>query len=130
MGKEKLTKDSIRQAVKLVSAGASNKDVCAYLGVSETTFYRWLQKPVTANQRELCELLKKAEAERKLWHLRQIMRAADDGKWQASAWYLERRYPDEYGRPPARTEDATAGMVEQVGEVMVRIAEAAERARV
>lgn len=129
MRKEKLTKEAVREAVKLVSSGASNKDVCAYIGVNETTFYRWLKDPKTDNQRQLCQSLKKAETERKLWHVRQIMQAAADGKWQASAWFLERKYPDEYGRPPVRQDDATAGMVEQVGEVMVRIAEAAGRAR-
>lgn len=98
MPKEKLTKELVREAVTLVQNGASNKDVIAYLGVNQATFYRWLNTPKTENQRELCKLLKKAETERKVWHLQRIHKAAEEGNWQASAWYLERRYPQEYGR--------------------------------
>ena len=98
MPKEKLTKELVNEAVSLVESGATNNDVIAYLGVNQATFYRWLQSPKTPNQRELCESLKKAETKRKVWHLQRIHKAAEEGSWQASAWYLERRYPQEYGR--------------------------------
>lgn len=108
MPKEKLTADIVRQAVKLVSNGASNIDVINYIGVAEGTFYAWLRDPKTENQRQLAQGLKKAETERKLWHLQQIQRAAEKGKWQASAWYLERKYYNEYGQAQRVTIDTTA----------------------
>ena len=112
MPKEKLTKELVREAVTLVQNGASNKDVIAYLGVNQATFYRWLNTPKTENQRELCKLLKKAETERKVWHLQRIHKAAEEGNWQASSpamqWMAE--HCAEYGfiiRYPEDKEDVT-----------------------
>lgn len=96
--KPKLTPELAEEAVKLVKGGASNADVIAWLGVSETSFYKWLREPQNRAQRELAQGMKKAETERKLWHLQKIHKAADNGDWKASAWYLERRYPDEYAQ--------------------------------
>lgn len=96
--KPKLTEELSKEAIRLVKGGASNADVIAYLGIAESTFYEWLKNPRTDAQRELSEGLKKAETERKLWHLQRIHKAAEDGDWKASAWYLERRYPNEYAR--------------------------------
>lgn len=96
--KPKLTQELAREAIRLVQNGASNSDVISYLGVAESTFYAWLRDPQNDAQVELAQGLKKAETERKLWHLQRIHRAAEEGDWKASAWYLERRYPNEYAR--------------------------------
>jgi hypothetical protein len=34
--------------------------------------------------------------------LGQIEKASQDGDWRASAWRLERRFPEHYGREPVR----------------------------
>ena len=34
----------------------------------------------------------------KAWNIQQIMAAGTKGNWQANAWLLERKYPDEFGR--------------------------------
>lgn len=96
--KPKLTEELAKEAIDLVGGGASNADVIAYLGVSESTFYSWIREPKNKAQTELAQGLKKAEAKRKLWHLGRIHQAAKNGDWKASAWYLERRYPNEYAR--------------------------------
>ena len=96
--KPKLTPELAREAIRLVQNGASNSDVISYLGVAESTFYAWLRDPQNDAQRALAQGLKKAETERKLWHLQRIHKAAEEGDWKASAWYLERRYPNEYAR--------------------------------
>lgn len=108
MPKEKLTKSDVKEILRLIQTGASNKDVCYVIGVAESTFYRWLKEPKTENQRELCKSIKKAEVSRKLWHINQINRAAEEGTWQASAWYLERRYPQEFAKPQRFMEDPRA----------------------
>lgn len=108
MPKEKLTRESVKQAVKLVENGASNADVIAMLGVNESTFYRWLKNPKSDNQRQLCKDLKKAAVKRKLWHVQRITEAANNGKWQASAWYLERCFPQEFGQAQRITIDTSA----------------------
>lgn len=96
--KPKLTKELAEEAIKLVKGGASNQDVIDYLGVAESTFYAWLREPQNEAQAALAQGLKKAETERKLWHLQRIHEAAKNGDWKSSAWYLERRYPNEYAR--------------------------------
>ena len=125
MGKAKLTANMVIEAAGLISNGATNRDVCAYMGITETTWYRWLQKPTTENQRELCEAIKKAEVKRKLWHIQQIQKAAENGSWQASAWYLERKYPQEWARADRIAEDPNAPAIENAKKVCVEIIEAA-----
>jgi len=48
-----------------------------------------------ARDAEFAEQIKKAEATGKLRHEKKIASAS---AWQASAWHLERKYPEEYGR--------------------------------
>lgn len=106
--KPKLTPELADEAIKLVKGGASNADVIAWLGVAETTFYKWLREPQNDAQRQLAQGMKKAETERKLWHLQRIHKAAEEGDWKASAWYLERRYPNEYARTQRISGEVTA----------------------
>ena len=98
MPKPKCTPELIRRAVKLKKGGASNIDIAKALGISESTFYRWTSTPTSDNQRELSELLKKAEADYKNALMGIIAKAAQERDWKAAAWLLERKYPDEYGR--------------------------------
>jgi hypothetical protein len=73
--------------------GATHRLACAYAGVSEPTFYTWLKaKP------EFSESIKRAEGAAAVSALQTIATAANNGTWQAAAWLLERRYPQEYGR--------------------------------
>lgn len=125
--KPKLTPELAEEAIRLVKGGASNADVISYLGVAEGTFYAWLRDPQNDAQRALAQGLKKAETERKLWHLQRIHKAAEEGDWKASAWYLERRYPREYARTQRTIEmsrgtevedDALSKSLEELGKQM------------
>ena len=74
--------------------GCSYKDACAMEGISYETFRTWqTEKPVFS------VALKKAEAECKVARIQTILKASEKS-WQAAAWWLERRCPDEYGRMP------------------------------
>ena len=42
--------------------------------------------------------VKKASADFRAYHMLKIREAGDSGTWQASAWLLERCYPEEFGR--------------------------------
>ena len=98
MAKPKLNKEVLRRAVNLKKGGANNKDIAAALGISEQTFYVWLNKPSTTLQHEFSEQLKKAEADYKNALLAVIAKAGRDRDWKAAAWLLERKYPAEYAR--------------------------------
>ena len=98
MAKGKCTEQVIEEAVNLKRNGMTNKDIAAYIGIAEQTFYKWLNQPKGKLQREFSESLKKTEPEFKAALRSKILKAAEGGTWQAAAWLLERLYPEEYGR--------------------------------
>lgn len=119
-GPGKLNKELIADAVKLIQTGLNDRDTCAALGIDPSTWYKWLQEPRSELQEELFTAVSKAKAERKAFHLNNIVKAARDGTWQASAWYLERAYPQEYGKcqrlpeSDQRAVDAVKALMEKI----------------
>ena len=102
--KTKITEDLIKIICELKGKGMSNKDICMAVGIHEATLYRWLNKPSARLHRVLSEEFKKAEARYKQELLDTIRGAALAKRqyWTAAAWLLERKYPDEFGRPETR----------------------------
>jgi len=99
--KSKLTKELIEQAYKLVAAGNYHKDVYPILGVDESTWYRWLsdgEKAKSGIKKEFSETIKKAEKVAIARNVGVIQQAAKEGNWQAAAWWLERKYFEDWGR--------------------------------
>lgn len=98
------TKDLFLKAIKL---GMSNIKACEYAGICEATFYVWMEKAEkdvasgkTSKESKYVKLLediKKARATCQANHLLTIQQAATGGSWQASAWILERRFPNDFG---------------------------------
>ena len=75
-----------------VRAGLSVQTACKAAGLSRSTFYRWLRSDASLKQK-----LRQAEAVCESWHIQNITNHAEHD-WRASAWFLERRYPQRYGR--------------------------------
>jgi len=97
----KFDPDTCHKIIQALEAGNYQKTAAALAGVSENTFYRWMDRGKNAKSgkyREFCESVKKAEEKAKAYHLQQIRKASENGSWQASAWYLERKHPQEWGR--------------------------------
>jgi len=86
----KYSKETTDDIVKWLKAGNNQKDSAALAGVSETQFYAWIQKYT-----EFAEAIKKAEKHCKARNIAIILKAAERN-WQASAWYLERKFHNEY----------------------------------
>lgn len=98
--KTKLSRKLIQEAENLIKLGNYNVTVCQYLGIGETTWYRWLQEGREAERglkREFWEAIKRAESHAEIRNVQVIQQAGQDN-WQASAWYLERKFPDKWGR--------------------------------
>lgn len=131
MSKEKLHKEDIPVCVKIKKRGLNDKDIAAYLGVSAKTFSLWRNHPTTENQRNLSNTLKKAEADAKAAMLTAIQKAAVEPKtWQAAAWWLERKYPEEFARPEVQLQreamrESTDQLIKGFEGVVVKIREAA-----
>lgn len=103
MAEKKLDAALIEKAHKLVSEGHYAIVVCAYLGIGETTYYRWIEKAkedIKHNKnsiyREFWESVKEAEAKAEMRHLQTIAKAATEGNWQASAWFLKTKHRDRW----------------------------------
>src|SRR3990167_4887970 len=97
----KYSKEIVDELCKYVRAGNTHLDSAILSGISEETFYKWKREktkdgsPNPDYHIQFSEALKKAEQECKARNIAIIQRAADKS-WQAAAWYLERRYHDQY----------------------------------
>jgi hypothetical protein len=72
-------------------AGNTRRAAVSYAGVGETTFYTWLER----NQ-EFRAAVEKSEADAQVRTVALIQREAESA-WQAAAWWLERRFPEDFG---------------------------------
>jgi len=86
---------------KALNTGLSNAEACAVACIGETTFYRWMLEGENAQEgtlkREFWKRIKKATTDVIGRNVAQIQKAGNQS-WQACAWWLERRYPDTWGR--------------------------------
>jgi len=136
MTKTACTPELIAAICKHLRIGAYRKDAIKAAGVAETTFYYWIErggkerrhidsgkKPRKRESAYLHALqsIEKAEAESSLGDLAMITRAAQDGAWQAAAWKLERRNPEQWGRQRLDIQANSSLIVEGCGWLDRRI---------
>lgn len=103
MAEKKLDAELIEKAHKLISEGHYAVVVCAYLGIDESTYYKWITKAkndISNNKYsiyvQLFQSIKEAEAKAEMRHLQTIAKAATEGNWQASAWFLKTKHRDRW----------------------------------
>lgn len=90
----------MKEAESLIKLGNYNTVVCQYLGIHESTWYKWLQEGRDAKRgikKEFFDTIKKAESHAEIRNV-QVIQNATNENWQASAWYLERKFHDRWGR--------------------------------
>lgn len=106
MAKSKLTDEMTKDFCSARSLGLNVKASCDYAGISEPTYYTYINRASDDIARgkkntkyaKFFYSVKKAEASFRVYHMSKIRDAAESGSWQASAWSLERCFPNEYGR--------------------------------
>lgn len=128
----KLTPDTQSAIVQALQAGNYFDASCEYAGITATTGYNWKKRGKEEAERrqkpnikegsktweteqpffEFFEAVKKAEANAEV-AMAAIIRKASNESWQAAAWWLERRFPDKWGR---RQTD-----VKHDGEVTIKV---------
>jgi hypothetical protein len=94
-------------------------------GIHEATFYNWIkwgEAQARGRYFEFFEAVKKAEAEGQAALVATINVASKDS-WQAAAWILERKYPEEWGRKDAL---ALSGNLRHEGEIKHEVTERIE----
>jgi len=94
--RSKLTNEVTERFIRAIKVGCPIKDACGCAGISETSYYKWIQwadsdRKDVKKYREFRDDVKAAEGEATQAWLAIIEKAAREGSWQAAAWKLERR---------------------------------------
>jgi len=85
----KYCKEIVEEICGYIESGLTQKDSCILAGIHVDTFHTWRKdKP------EFSEAVEAARVKNKQYHIDKIAKAKT---WQASAWYLERVYREEFG---------------------------------
>jgi transposase len=97
----KLTPEIQDRIVQAVKAGNYIETASAYAGIAKSTLYEWLKKGTEEEKGpfyEFSNAIKKALAEAEMRDVAIIDEVAKNGNWTASAWRLERKFPERWGR--------------------------------
>ena len=97
----KLNPETQAKICDALRAGNYLETAAAYAGIDKTTLFDWLRKGARAKRgihKEFSQAVEKAMADAETRDVALIGKAANNGTWQASAWRLERKYPDRWGR--------------------------------
>lgn len=101
MAKTKLTPELQKEFCNAIENGSSILGACGYVGISEKTYYNWIERAEEAKTRtkfvKFKEAVDKAKA-KALHNFEQVITRASLEHWQAAAWMLERRHPNLYGK--------------------------------
>jgi len=79
--------------LEALAAGQCRGTAAALSGVGASTLSRWISE-----DEDFAQAVQTAESRAVAAALGAITHAAASGTWQAAAWWLERRYPAEWGR--------------------------------
>ena len=119
----KLTPDLVLRMGDLFRLGMSQQQVAKFHGVAPNTLRRWIHTGRRAKKgiyKDLVDRMWHGEAAAVRDCLVNLHKAHVDGnKWQAAAWYLERKHPEEWAnRGPglAELDKLYAKMVRDSGE--------------
>jgi|AntAceMinimDraft_13_1070369.scaffolds.fasta_scaffold05131_3 transposase len=143
----------VKNVVAALSAGHYMERAAKLSNVNPSTVYVWKSKgeqerqriergeePTEAGQNYLgiLEVIEKAQEQASHRAMVAIQQAAQDGSWQAGAWYLERTDHKHYGRKttivgnddgPIQVQNVTAEEVDAKLMLLIDAAEASERER-
>lgn len=129
----KLTPDIQVKLVQAIKAGNYFNVACEYVGIDYRTFRNWMKKGEESKSGQYFQFfhaIKKAEAEAET-RMVAIWQNAMKDDWKAAATFLERKYPDRWGRKD-KQEVTHNGSVEISGakeKLVARINQIASRSR-
>ena len=100
-GGPKLTPQLQTEIAKLLKLGCYIETACAMAGISRSTYYNWINKAKTSNRRNKYTLFMDAVTHAQACDEERLVRnirLSSKGKWRASAWMLERRFTNNWGK--------------------------------
>jgi len=82
-----------REILAIVAVGCSRRTAAGYVGCSPSTITNEIQR-----DKLFAAEIERRERSAEIGYARNIQDAAKDARnWRAAAWFLERRYPDDFG---------------------------------
>lgn len=96
----RLTRAVQEKITSALALGVYRKDAAAFAGISDATFRRWMKrgmKEATGIYAEFRTAVLDAESRAKVLAMGCVTKAIREGDWKAAAWFLERKWPQEYG---------------------------------
>lgn len=100
-GRKSKLPDTKEEILGYLRVGHTDKDACMLAGISHETFYSWIREFP-----EFSDTVKKARLASKDVHVKLIQKAAKKS-WMAAAWFLERKFKDEFSTKQYMTHDGT-----------------------
>jgi hypothetical protein len=90
MGRKlKYNAELIAEVEKQLAIGMSRTDTWQIVGISESTFYEWMDRP------EFSEAVRRGEFACKQRMIVRIQNASKKS-WYAASWWLSRKFPEEF----------------------------------
>lgn len=117
----KLNDELKEEILKVIRSGNYIETACAYAGIEKKTLYNWMKRGRSELERldknprakmkkaeaiyvDFLHSIQKALAHAEIRDVAIIGKAAEES-WQASAWRLERKFPDRWGRKDKVTQE-------------------------
>jgi transposase len=99
----KLTDEITERIAMLIRAGNTVEIAAAATGISQATFYAWMERGSRdgrsdARFREFRDTVETARNDAEAILVTRIAKAASGGSWSAAAWLLERRFPERWDK--------------------------------
>jgi len=101
----KLTPELQSKICKYIEDGNYAIHACSAVGINASTFYDWIKRgeldsSSNSNTKfsNFYNSIKEAEGRSVVFHMENIHKAAEAGEWAASMTWLERRFPDMFGK--------------------------------
>lgn len=121
MRPEKINKEIIDAICEDISQGYSFDQAALRNGISASTFFRWLNrgKSIDADSiyKYLVEQVREAANFSEAEALQLVRSSAIVNRnWKASAWFLERRFPEKYGKRKDKSIEIEAHFEEESKE--------------
>ena len=79
------------EILDLIATGLTRDDACEVAGIHRASLYRWLKNATYATALNQAEIRNKARCIT-------LVQNAGKSSWRAAAWWLEKRYPTEFGK--------------------------------
>ena len=123
----KLNAETQKRFIDGLRLGLTYKLAASYAGIDTSTFHLWMQKGREQSEgiySEFFDAVKAAEGLCAAQHMGRIMKAAEAGQWQSSAWVMERRFG--YSAKQEVKVGAAEDSLEGAEDLIAKVAEGAE----